>query len=178
MLTDERIDELAYGTRDFDFNRFARAIEAEVLAEVCSAQNSEYAPQDCLSLTDATQVRMEAQPVAYVMTEEEQSRTTLKTPIIVLGNLPRGANLFASQQPPAPCQKCAELELKVKSISSETLAKERQTADGFWSLYQTEKAANKILQAKVAELEKFQEDAFAAHPNLDLDIEAFNQRGN
>lgn len=61
------------------------------------------------------------------------------------------------------------LQAKVDSIRSETLAKERQTADGFWSLYQAEKAANKILQAKVAEqralIEKY-EKALAAVESL------------
>ena len=53
-------------TNNFLADKFP--IEAEVMAEVCSAQNSEYAPQDCLSLTDATQVRMEAQePVGCVL---------------------------------------------------------------------------------------------------------------
>ena len=95
------------------------------------------------------EVRAEAQePVARVR-EHDDYQATIDW---LLNPLPDCTVLFDSQQPPAPCPKCAELELKVKSIRSETLAKEEQTADGFWSLYQTEKAANKILQSEVERL--------------------------
>ena len=91
-LTDERIVELWNASAQQDSNyatlipSFARSIEAEL----AKGQES----------------------VAYVLTEEEQLRTTLRNHVIYIGDLPRGKFLYAT---PQPCPKCAELESALRS---------------------------------------------------------------
>lgn len=144
-------------TENFIADKFP--IEAEVMAEVCSAQNSEYAPQDCLSLTDATQVRMEAQePVASAndaakmrffrdMTSPERRKvfevfgieSAVLNEVRSLSDETRlFKHLFASPQPPAPCPKCAEAE-RIEALATAKLGDEI--------------IKNGSLQAKIAELE-------------------------
>ena len=192
MLPDERKLEL-WSAGDFDDSkqgrviRFANAIEAEVRAEtrepakflfLACTDNGEVIPTLCANeravfrlvmsemFSDPTEATDEgAEHAEYVAREliAEGAVSFEGDPGLLLYKLPDGFTTRAAPQPPAPCLKCAEAE-RIEAIAAANLGEEI--------------IKNGTLQAKVAELEKFQEDAFVAHPNLDLDIEALTQKGN
>ena len=158
MLTDERILELfnewfrrekGGDTYADCWNACARAIEAEVMAEVCSAQNSEYAPQDGLPLTDATQQGAQ-EPVGMLYRFNEEcwhfTSDTLEQFDLEPGTTLETKEVFCRSQPPAPCPKCATpkgfcllseydaLQVKVaeQSAEIERLTNERDEYNSAW----------------------------------------------